>query len=216
MIKLTTTVALLAISLTCASLKAGVFTEFTSGTNYTGSAGYVGQEFTTPSGGPWDDITFNFFSNEGPATTPNAQGDLFLTSTEYVGTPAGLSTSIPGFIAEALSSSISGGAWVLSPSVTLQPSSAYYVYSDALFSAGSITGASAPSGATFLFSPSSTTDFVTSPASANFEVSGSAVSAVPEPGTVSTILLGAFAVAGFAARLWRVNALRRDSYGARS
>jgi hypothetical protein len=60
---------------------------------------YSGQSFTTPSsGGPLDDITFNYYSDVPPAT-PLAGGTAFLLNQLYSGPPADLSTSTPGFLA---------------------------------------------------------------------------------------------------------------------
>lgn len=56
-----------------------VTTEFTSGADR-GPSYYVGQSFTTASGGPFDHITFNFFSGIGGGMTPSAAGRLFLLS----------------------------------------------------------------------------------------------------------------------------------------
>jgi len=189
---LSATLLLLAISLTCVPAKAGTIVENTAGT-IASAAGYFGQTFTTPTGGPWYDIAFNFFT---PGAAPYALGDLFLTTTPYTGTPAALSSSMTGFIAEA--TSISGGMWVFSSSVALQSGTTYYVYSDADFPLHAIEGGSATSGGAgnYYYTSSSTTDFAPADgSSANFEVSS-----LPEPGTASATLLGILALAGIAAR----------------
>lgn len=186
------TLLLLALSLTCVPVKAGTIVENTAGT-FASAAGYFGQSFTTPTGGPWYDIGFAFLT---PGDAPYALGSLFLTTTPYTGTPAGLSSSMAGFVAE--STTISGGMWVFSSSVALQSSTTYYVYSTGNFPLHAIEGGSPISGGAgnYYYTSSSTTDF-TSPGgfSANFEVSDA-----PEPGTASVTLLGILALAGIVAR----------------
>jgi hypothetical protein len=84
-----------------------------------------GQSFTMPSsGGPWDNITFNFFSNS-PATTPFTLGTAFLLNEQYLGMPSNLSTSTPGFLGE--STGITGGMYVFSTALTLDPGVKYFL-----------------------------------------------------------------------------------------
>src|SRR5262249_13867971 len=49
-----------------------------------------GQSFTTPASGPWNHITFSFFS---PGMTATAFGTLYIFNSAYTGTPADLSLS---------------------------------------------------------------------------------------------------------------------------
>ena len=53
---------------------------------------YWGVTFQTPATGPWNNLTFNFYSAVSPTsgipTTPAAAGTLYLLSSEYLGTPA--------------------------------------------------------------------------------------------------------------------------------
>jgi hypothetical protein len=100
-----------------------------------------GQSVTTPLGGPWDAITFNFFTNP---TTPTASGTLFLLSKEYLGTPAALSSATSGFVAQ--SQSISGGKYIFDPGVTLQPNTQYFLYANASFLNSGGTHALYPGG----------------------------------------------------------------------
>src|SRR5882757_8437152 len=79
---------------------------------------FFGESFTTPGGGPFNNIAFNFFSDV-PATTPTAGGTAFLLSQVYLGAPAGLTTATPGFLAQ--STSISSGRYLFNPSLILQP-----------------------------------------------------------------------------------------------
>ena len=58
-----------------------------------------GVSLTTPVGGPWDSITFNFFDTNGD---PEANGNLYILTSQYLGTPNGLSTLTPGFLAQSI------------------------------------------------------------------------------------------------------------------
>lgn len=79
-----------------------------------------GQSVTTPAGGPWNSIQFNFYDiNLAPA----ASGTLFVLSQEYTGAPAALSNATAGFLAS--SATISGGAWQFN-ALTLQPNTQYF------------------------------------------------------------------------------------------
>src|ERR1017187_1218375 len=112
---------------TTASLaSAGVIVQQTAGL---GSATeFFGESFTTPSGGPWGSITFNFYSDV-PAATPAAAGNAFLLTQEYLGTPSALTSSTPGFLAASVS--ISGGVYIFNPSVVINPATQYWVYENA-------------------------------------------------------------------------------------
>jgi hypothetical protein len=158
-----------------------------------GAAVFSGQSFTTPSGGPWDDISFNLYSNV-PATTPTAGGTAFLLTEEYLGTPAGLSGSTPGFLAQ--STGISGGVWDFAAGVVLNPSTQYWIYENASLVA---SGNNDISGGQQYFTYSSSTDFAAEGISANFTLSGSAV---PEPSTAGLTGL-ALAALVIAARRFR-------------
>jgi len=100
----------------------------TSGADSTVVPTYCGQSFTTPSGGPWHNITFNFYSTPAggatPASTPAAAGTAFLLTQEYLGTPAALSSSTPGYLAQSIS--ISGGVYVFPSSLALSPGTKYW------------------------------------------------------------------------------------------
>ena len=79
-----------------AQARADVITSFTSLLDDRGTGfGFPGQSITTPTGGPWDNLTFNWFDSPGANIVgiPIAGGTLFLLSSEYLGTPAALSSS---------------------------------------------------------------------------------------------------------------------------
>ena len=137
----------------------------------------------TPGGGPWGNITFNFFSDVDPASTPLAAGDAFLLTQEYLGPVSGLSSATPGFLAE--STGISGGKYTFDWSLMLSGNTEYWIYEDApIQTTGASTGETPSLQAYFL----NDGDFCTCNTSlTNFELDGSTV---PEPGTWLTGLTG--------------------------
>jgi LPXTG-motif cell wall-anchored protein len=171
-----------------AALRAQVpVTAYAAGTAY--GIFFPGESFTTPAGGPWHNITFNFFSDV-PAATPSATGTAYLLTQAYTGTPAGLSSSVAGFV--AASTGVSSGKFVFAPSVTLQPNTQYFVYVDSsMYITGSVSAGS--SGAYLFAAVSSTLGFGSVPTQlANFQVLGAVVASaqVPVLSTPVFILLG--------------------------
>ena len=55
-----------------------------------------GQSVTTPTGGPWGNISCNFIN--GIDGSAYARGGLYVLTQSYAGTPAGLSTSTTGYL----------------------------------------------------------------------------------------------------------------------
>jgi hypothetical protein len=141
---------------------------------------YWGQDFTTAAGGGWDTLTFNFFSDV-PATTPIAAGTAFILTQEYLGTPAALSSLTPGFV--AASTGVSGGEWVFNAAVTLAGNTHYWIYENALLQ---LSGNNNVPGQQYYFSSGG--NFSGAGNDINYELSGNAVAAVPEP--ASLLLLG--------------------------
>ena len=172
--------------LTCAPATAGVIQSVTSGAGFITDNFYLGQSFTTPVGGPWSGITFNFFSDANPAITPYAIGTAYLFNQVFAGTPATLSSAAPGFI--AADTSIVGNKYVFGPSVILQPGTQYFLYSDAFFLTNSISGAG---GGTALYAAAyPNSSFGQEPVTLNFALGGTAV---PEPGGISLVSIGVLA-----------------------
>jgi hypothetical protein len=119
---------------------ADIITQNTSGTQATILTGFSdGQSVTTPTGGPWDNLGFNFEQCVDPSGTsclsttnsPFALGGLFLLTQKYDGLPSGLSSATPGFIADT--TTIVGGVWDFASSVTLNPSTQYFFYMNTAF-----------------------------------------------------------------------------------
>jgi hypothetical protein len=159
-------------------------------TSYTGAASSAtivpGQSVTTPAGGPWDNLTFNwFFSRDG---APAADGALFLLSQAYTGTPAALNAATPGVL--ATTSNTSGGMWLFDPSVTIQGATQYFFYSNFPAQLQLEQVGNYPGGEGFLTAANLTTPWSSdSTRDLNFVLAGTLVTAaVPEPG--SLLLLG--------------------------
>jgi len=154
--------------------QAGPIVQYLNGTFSFAAGAPEGESFTTPGGGPWNSLSFNFYFNI-PATTPAAPGTAFLLSMAYAGTPAALSNATPGFIASSTSNA--GGIYAFASTVALQPNTEYWIFTNAVsVMSGSITaGTSAQSqytGVPFVNFPSQVL---------NFTLSG--IQATPEPST---------------------------------
>lgn len=153
-----------------------------------------GQGITTPAGGPWDHLSFNWLFQGSPI----ASGALFLLTQEYLGTPGGLSPATAGFL--ATTSTIAAGVWAFDPQVTLQSNTQYFLYSTLPLTLSG-AGANPYSGGNLFAASTSVSEF--SPVAsqdATFLLQGTpTATAVPEPGTL--VLLGAGLVGMFARRL---------------
>ena len=164
---------------------AAVITKNTSGNSGTLTESF-GESFTTPAGGPWNNITFNFFSDR-PPVTPSATGTAFLFSQAYTGNPAALSSAAPGFIAS--STGISGGAYVFDPSVQLAANTVYWIFENGVLT---VSGGDAVSADTAYFAPTPSSNFVVAigaPQATNFAVNGTVVATAATPESSSSILL---------------------------
>jgi hypothetical protein len=182
--------AAIACACSCAltgTVRAATIVEFTNANATTG--GVPGQSVTTPAGGPFANITFNFYEDVA-ATIPAASGDLFILTQEYLGFPSALSSSTPGFLAE--STGVSGGVYLFDPSVILQGATQYFFYADQGFitAANTIGGYS---GGVYYHSANSSLNFILTDngrLDQTFNLSGTAVSTAPEPASLTLLGLG--------------------------
>jgi hypothetical protein len=157
----------------------------TSGTGQILFQVFAGQSFTSTAASPETNITFNFFSDSGPATTPAAFATGFLLNKEYLGLPAGLSSATSGYLGQATAS---GGKYSFGSAVTLLPNTQYFFYENSLIPGGSITAGATYSGGNFYFTTSPNVGFADGLGASNnlnFQVQGTPV---PEPS--SFILVG--------------------------
>jgi hypothetical protein len=189
----TLVLVVLTLALTTASAHADIITQNIGGTAL--ASGFIfGQSITTPAGGPWHDLTLNFFS-DNPPTMPTAAGTAFLLKQEYLGTPGNLS-SAPGLLAQTRN--IVGGQWVFAPDVTVQPNTMYWIYEDTPISVTS--GGNVITGGHLYFNSASGSLQATT-LSNDFRFSWDVVLAMtPEPSTFALFGLGAIGMMGYG---WR-------------
>ena len=162
----------------CSLAQGGVIILVNGGTFTDGVAEATGESFTTPGGGAWNNISFNFFSDV-PAVTPLAAGHAFLLTQEYLGAPGSLSSLTSGFLAESVG--VLGGKYIFDSAVVLNSNTEYWLYDDTnIQTTGSNTGGSAAGQA--YFGGAGTFDTAGGGQLTNFELDGSAAP-VPEPGT---------------------------------
>jgi hypothetical protein len=194
-----------------ASASPVIIQQNTSGTLATVGSGFSdGQSITTPAGGPWDDIGFNFAQCATPSGTsclstanpPFALGGLYLLTQKYDGLPSGLSSATPGFI--AFTSTITGGVWTYAPGVTLNPSTQYFFYMDTAFDGPDVVYSDSnpyPGGQSFeansgngpTYGPD---DSIIANEDHVFALTGNAVNSVPEPGTAALMVFGLAGLVG--------------------
>lgn len=97
------------------------------------SNNYLGQSVTIPGASSYNNLRFNWDGTFVASPTvpgvrgPIAAGDLFLLMREYLGLPANLGPSTPGFLAQ--SQRIDNGQYVFSSAVTLKGGQKYWFYS---------------------------------------------------------------------------------------
>jgi hypothetical protein len=195
--------ALAAIAIAVSSLapiaRADTITEYrvhNAGVN--GSATPVGQSVTTPTGGPWHSITFNFYDF---GSNPFATGNLYLLDQAYAGTPAALSSSTTGYIGTGTAS---GGVWTFDPSVTLQASTQYFFYLDTVpgttLQSDSANGYAG--GRLYVAGSTASNYFSSAGDDLNFTLEGTASPApIPGAGLLSYLVVGCGGLTAFRKKL---------------
>jgi hypothetical protein len=182
------------LSAVCLLLAGGSFTyafadiasSITSGNSPSNPGFYWGEAITTIVGGPWDALSFNFYSGSSPST-PLAEGDVFLLSEPYLGTPAALSSSTPGFVAEGAAS---GEEYDFTANVTITGDTEYWIYTDTVLP--SLMGGAINPSYDFYYAPSDTVDFSNiSGSGVDYSLMGTpaTVTPVPEPGFLGVLAI---------------------------
>jgi hypothetical protein len=169
----------------CSLAQGGVILLVNGGTGTDPVAEPMGESFTTPGGGSWNNITFNFFSDV-PASTPLAAGNAYLLTQEYLGSPGSLSSLTPGFLAESVS--VSGGQYIFDSSVFLSSNTEYWLYEDTNIQTTGDGLAGSSAGQAY-FGGDGGFDLRGVGQIANFELDGVSTAA-PEPGTWLTGFTG--------------------------
>ena len=156
-----------------------------------------GQSLTTPGGGPWANIAFNFYSI---SSNPYASGSLYLLDHEYTGTLANLSAQTNLGVATA-----SVSAWIFNPSVTLQAGTQYWFYMGSTSGGTSLLwGGGDAFGGGNKYSASAAGAYQTEPTNdMAFKLTGTQSSPGPIPGAglLSYVIFGIGGAAAFRKRL---------------
>ncbi len=166
-----------------------------AGTTVSAFGGIFGQSVTTPTGGPWSNITFNFVNG---ADSPIAFGGLYALGQQYSGAPNALSTSTPGFL--GFTNVVSGGQWQFS-NLILNPNTQYFFYmDDATTDVVKFSLTNSYSGGVGFNAVAASTLYngIGPNFDLNFSLQG--VTAVPEP---ASVLFFGLAVGGLGLRRWR-------------
>jgi hypothetical protein len=183
-----------------APLQAATIVEDVSGATSSRFQFFWGQSFTTPTGGPWSDVTFNFYDL---TRTPYAAGTGYLFATAYSGTPANLGAAG----ALAVSGVADGSVYRFGPSFRLRSGTQYFFYEDAAMRL--LGGGTGQIGGTSVFTQSGTGNFASAGGrNANFKVTGSVV-AVPEPASWAMFVTGFASLGAISRRRRRGDAARR-------
>jgi hypothetical protein len=110
------------------------------GSSGTGYAGGIGQSYTISSGS-WTNIFLNIYTPSGASI---ASGAMYMLNQEYLGTPSGLSSSTPGFLAAA-NAAFNTFSF---PTLSLASGTRYWFYANTRINGSSGLGGTAQNTAT--------------------------------------------------------------------
>jgi hypothetical protein len=183
--------ALLLLALALTPAFSATIVEY-NGANTSTDAIFIGQSITTPTGGPWTNLTFNLYDIND---APSANGTLYLLTQAYAGAPNALSNATPGYLAST--ATINAGIWSFAPAVSINSSTQYFLYTDAnnnILRAN--TTGTYPDGIAY-YSFAANANFVTDPTSDTlFNLSGTpGATGVPEPASALILAAGLAALA---------------------
>ena len=92
----------------------------------TGTFNWAGQSVTLPDSGTFNNLRFHWYTFQ---KTPAAFGALYLLKQEYLGLPANLGPSTPGFVAR--SERVADNQYMFPAAVTVNGGDKYWFYTDA-------------------------------------------------------------------------------------
>ena len=131
-----------------------------AGATGSGFGGGPGQSLTTPSGGPWTNIRFNFFDRFTGA--PQAEGKVYVFDAPYMGAPQDLNAATPGLLGVGNSD---GPLYYFPSSLLLLPNQQYFFYCDSRpgGAGGTTVIGDTYAGGTYLNSPNGDGNFDSAP-----------------------------------------------------
>jgi hypothetical protein len=191
----TLTLWLLLVGATAGTAFSGTITSATAGTGTSSSAFWFGQDFNTPTGGPWNDITFNFVlgarrdESRSSRNGFSAKRSLF----RHAGGAQRLNAGVSRFDRHDRRRRVC----IRYRTAVAAQYTLLAIYENAQFS---VTGGPNNGGVVY-FAASSTSDFSSFADSANFLVTGT-VTTTPEPASWGLLLLGCSTI-GLGKRLLR-------------
>jgi hypothetical protein len=142
----------------------------------------VGESVTTPGGGPWDHIAFNFFDDL--TGDPYAANGLYVLSQAYAGTTDALNSSTAGYL--GFTDTIDDGVWIFNTVLTLNPNTQYFFYMNKTTPTGTgvYVGDGYAGGIAYGNAGGGSFAGVSS-ADIQFRLTGDQVTGAPEPGTLA-------------------------------